>query len=78
MSNQSTKEKSSMILKITRAVRDSGFLAVHSPYEFQTLIALCAFADYEGKLKVSSKALAQVLNLSEKQAQLRIKRVCNL
>ncbi len=76
MSNQSTNKNPS--LKLTRTIRDSGFLAVHSPYDFQTLIALCTFADCKGRLKMSSKTLAQTLNLCEKQAQARITRLLNL
>jgi len=78
MSNEEKNKKPSVSLKITKAILKSGFLAELKPQEFQTLIALCSFADYKGRLKVSCKSLAQALSLSEKQAQLRLKRVCNL
>jgi hypothetical protein len=76
MSNQPTNKI--LILKITRAIRYSGFLAVHSPQDFQTLIALYTFANREGKVRVSCKSLAFALNLSEKQASLRLKRICRI
>ena len=76
MSNQGTNKI--VILKITRAIRYSGFLAIHSPQDFQTLIALYTFASREGKVRVSCKSLAFALNLSEKQASIRLKRICNL
>jgi len=76
MSNQ--EKNKNQVIYTSIALLKSGFFSLLKPQDFQTLIALCAFADYEGKLKVSSKALAKALNLSEKQAQLRIKKVCNL
>jgi hypothetical protein len=76
MSNQLTNKNS--FLKITKAIRQSRFLALNSPQDFQTLIALCAFADVKGKLKISSKTLAFALNLSEKQASQRLQQLLAL
>jgi len=59
-------------------MRTKGLLAFFSSEELQTLIALSTFVDASGTCKVSARALGQALNLSEGQAQKRLKRVCNI
>lgn len=65
-----------MEIRMERAIRSSGLLAFISPEELQTLIALLTFVDESGRCELSSRALGQSLNLSEKQAQKRLKKLC--
>ena len=76
MSNQKLKEKPSFILQINSGILNSGFLAILKPEELETLIALCTFADEKGGFTISGKKLAQALDLCEKQAAIRLKRLC--
>jgi len=77
MNTQSNK-KPSISLKITREIKDSGFLAVHQPEDLQTLIALFCFADRNGQCLVSGRELARTLNISIKQALGRLKRILQI
>jgi len=72
------QEKQNILIVKLDQVSSSGLMAFLSPYGLQTLIALCTFADEKGRLKVSAKKLAQALDLSEKQAAIRLKRLCNV
>jgi len=72
------QEKQNILIVKLDQKSTSGLMAFLSPYELQTLIALCTFADEKGRLKVSAKKLAQALDLSEKQAAIRLKRLCNV
>ncbi len=65
-----------LFIRMDRAVRSSGLLAFLSPEELQTLLALLTFVDESGRCKLSSRILAQTLNLSESQAQVRLKKLC--
>ena len=67
-----------LFIRMDRAVRSSGLLAFLSPEEFQTLIALLTFVDESGRCKLSSRTLAQALNLSESQAQKRLRKLCKI
>jgi len=66
------------LLTIEKTMRTKGLLAFLSSEELQTLIALSTFVDASGTCKVSARALGQALNLSEGQAQKRLKRVCSI
>lgn len=63
---------------IDRTIRSSGLLAFLSPEDFQTLIALWTFVDESGRCDLSARTLGQTLDLSEKQAQKRLKKLCSL
>lgn len=63
-------------VRIDRGARTSGLLAFLSPEELQTLIALLTFADESGRCELSARMLGQAINLSEKQAQKRLKKLC--
>lgn len=67
-----------MTLKITRRIKDSGFLAVHGAEVLQTLIALPLFADKDGKCLVSARELARTLNISLKEAKKRLDTVLKI
>ena len=67
-----------LFIRMDRAVRSSGLLAFLSPEEFQTLIALLTFVDESGRCELSSRTLAQTLNLSESQAQKRLRKLCQI
>lgn len=66
------------LLTIEKTMRTKGLLAFLSSEELQTLMALSTFVDASGTCKVSARMLGQALNLSEGQAQKRLKRVCNI
>ncbi len=63
-------------VRIDRGARTSGLLAFLSPEDLQTLIALLTFADESGRCELSARTLGQAINLSEKQAQKRLKKLC--
>ena len=65
-------------VRIDRCARSSGLLAFLSPEDLQTLIALLTFVDASGRCDLSARTLGQSLNLSEKQAQKRLKRLCGI
>ncbi len=65
-------------VRIDRGARTSGLLAFLSPEDLQTLIALLTFADESGKCELSARTLGQAINLSEKQAQKRLKKLCGI
>ena len=67
-----------LFIRMDRAVRCSGLLAFLSPEELQTLIAFLTFVDESGRCKLSSRTLAQALNLSESQAQKRLRNLCQI
>ncbi len=67
-----------LFIRMDRAVRSSGLLAFLSPEELQTLIALLTFVNESGRCKLSSRTLAQTLNLSESQAQVRLRNLCQV
>ena len=78
---KSNKEGSSVNdveIRVTRAIRGSGLLAFLSPEELQSFIALLTFVDGTGRCELSSRRLGQTLNLSEKQAQKRLKKLCGV
>ena len=70
--------KKALSVRIDRAVRSSGLLAFLSPEDFQTLVALLTFVDESGRCSLSARTLAQMLNLSEHQAQRRLKKLCEI
>ena len=63
-------------VRIDRGARTSGLLAFLSSEDLQTLVALLTFADESGRCELSARTLGQAVNLSEKQAQKRLKRLC--
>jgi len=65
-------------VRINRDIRSSGLLAFLSPEELQTMMAVLTFVDASGKCELSARALGQSLNLSEKQAQKRLKKLCRI
>ena len=67
-----------LFIRMDRAVRSSGLLAFLTPEELQTVIALFTFVDESGRCRLSSRTLAQTLNLSESQAQKRLRKLCQI
>lgn len=78
MNAQHTSKRPTIGLKIDREIKDSGFLAVSEPEELQTLIALFCFSDSNGRCLVSSRELAQTLNISVEHAWKRLKRILQI
>ena len=70
--------KKDLRVTMDRAMRTSGLLAFLSPEDFQTLMALLTFVDESGRCNLSARTLAQMLNLSENQAQRRLKKLCGI
>ena len=67
-----------LCVRIDRCARTSGLLAFLSAEDLQTLVALLTFADESGRCELSSRTLGQAINLSEKQAQRRLKNLCEV
>ena len=53
-------------------------MAFLSPEELQTFISILTFVDGSGRCELSARTLGQALNLSEKQAQKRLKKLCGV
>ena len=77
-SNREGLPEKDIEIRITRTIRGSGLLAFISPEELQSFIALLTFVDESGRCELSSRRLGQTLNLSEKQAQKRLKKLCGI
>ena len=65
-------------IRISGAIRSSGLLAFLSPEDLQTFICVLTFVDGSGRCELSARTLGQALNLSEKQAQKRLKKLCGI
>jgi predicted transcriptional regulator len=70
--------KKDISIRITRDVRSSGLLAFLSPEDLQTLITLLTFVDESGRCELRARTLARALNLSEDQAQRRLRKLCSV
>jgi len=75
LNNHPLPEKA-LSVRIDRGARTSGLLAFLSAEDLQTLITLLTFADESGRCELSARTLGQAINLSEKQAQKRLKKLC--
>ena len=67
-----------LYVRIDRGARTSGLLAFLSAEDLQTLIALMTFADEYGRCELSARTLGQAIDLSEKQSQKRLKKLCKI
>ena len=76
--NTQASPETAFSVVINRDIRISGLLAFLAPEDLQTLVAILTFVDESGRCELSARAMGQALDLSEKRAQIRLRKLCGI